>query len=580
MAPRGWSEAARAPERPARLLPALGLCAAFGVAGVVLMDRGMGLGWDESMHAQLPAARMVLGLRAGETGEAFEALLGCQQYPFVYPVLLALVQALTGLSEDVARASGRVIWALGAFGVFLCARRAADVSGWLTPVRQRLAPWVALVLALASPLALAYSATLFQEVPFLALSAFALAAWLARDGRPSRELIAGAWITAAFFTRFNTGLLLGFALFLDLLVEGGGALRSAALRPWLRRVMWLAAPPGAAFAWWFLWPFPAGPDVGAAHREALAGFLAGNRGQDFRIGWERRWLDWMVAFSASPRLFLLQALALVATLPALLRPGLRTLWILFLAGGLPVWLHEFHLDRFHLHQGLSIWCLAGLGLARFLPGPRPAWVAAALLPLGLVARSLDARPVALALLGEPATPEARSYVLSVVDRMGSLHPGRRYETAGLARAEADAVIDLIAAEVGPRERVGWLGINSELSPAAVHLGLLDRGGAPERFRADAARARPDGQPDMCLSFLGVDPGWDEERLSSWAQAFDVVITSRPVDFKGRAGREWVHGYQDRLLMQPGWGVKLLGAVQVRVPVRDPVTVEILACRRR
>ena len=60
-------------------------------------------GWDESMHAELPAARIALYLRMGDLGGAFDAIHSCTQYPFVWPTLLGLAQALTGPSEAVAR---------------------------------------------------------------------------------------------------------------------------------------------------------------------------------------------------------------------------------------------------------------------------------------------------------------------------------------------------------------------------------------------------------------------------------------------------------------------------------------------
>ncbi|MEM7311152.1 MAG: hypothetical protein AAF682_31080, partial [Planctomycetota bacterium] len=446
--------------------------------------------------------------------------------------------------------------------------------------RAALGPWLALALALLSPLALAYSATLFQEIPFTALAAFAVAAWLRRDGSAGRELLAGALITAAFFTRFNTGLLLGFALALDLLVDGAVAVRAGGLGAFLRRTLWLAAVPLVAFGWWFGLPWPGDAELGRAHREALLAFLGGNRGDSFRIPWSRRWVDWILGFCATPRMFALQAVGLLATLPLAARRGVRTLWLLLLGAGVPVWTHEFHLDRFLLHQGVAIWPLAGLGFARLLPGPRPGLLAAAVLAAALVYPSRDAHRVVWLLIDEPPKEAARDYVLSTVDRMGSLAPWRTYETAGLRADEADAFLDLIAAAVGPDERVAWLGINSELSPAAVHLGLLARGGSEERFRRDAARARADGQPDMCLSFLGVDPGWSDERLRAWAEAFDVVVTTRPVDFKGRGGRDYVRRYQDALLMTPGWGVETLGTVAVSRPAQEPVQVEVFACRRK
>lgn len=572
-APPDRDQGARAPLWPAALV-----CAVFGLLGAWLVDRDKSYGWDESMHAALPAARLVLALEAGELREAADVVLGCEQYPFVYPVLLASGELVFGISEGVARALGRLVWGAGLFGVFLVAREATALAAWPAgAARARLAPYLALALALLSPVALHYSGTLFQETTFTALAAYAVWAWLRRDGSLGRELAAGALLTLALFTRFNTGLLLGFALFLDLAVEGLLAARARALGPWVRRAAALAAIPAAALAWWLLLPLPDGLARGAAHRAALLAFLGGNRGLEHQIPWSQRWLDWTVAFAPSPRAFALEVLALLCTGVAAARRGLRTLWLLFLAAGIPVWTHGFHLERFLVPQGVAIWCLAGLGLARFAPGPRPVLSAALLLALASLFPALDAHPLALSIL-KPA-PALRAYVLRMVDQKGSLAPWRPLETGGLRRAEAEPILDLLAAEAGPSRRVAWLGVNSELSPAAIHLGLLARGGSTERFRRDAARTRPDGEPDLCLTFQGVDPGWDLARLLDWAGAFDVVFTTRPPDFKGRASRDFIQRYQDQLAASPGWGPVRLGTVMVERPARGAEPVEVSACRR-
>src|SRR5439155_11787215 len=116
-----------------------------------------------------------------------------------------------------------------------------------------LVPWLALVFAATSPLALSFSGTLFLEIPFVVVSIFALRAWL-RRGRGhvlARELAAGAWLTLAFFTKFNYGLLLGGGLVLALIVEGVGEMRAGRLRVLLVRGAWLAAVPLIAALWWF-----------------------------------------------------------------------------------------------------------------------------------------------------------------------------------------------------------------------------------------------------------------------------------------------------------------------------------------
>ena len=187
------------------------------------------------------------------------------------------------------------------------------------------------------------------------------------------------------------------------------------------------------------------------------------------------------------------------------------------------------------------------------------------------------RPLSSALM-KPKDAQVEAYIHTVVVELGSLSPSRSFATAGLERDEADQILDLVASAAGPQGRVGWLGISSELSPAAVHLGLLQRGGSRERFRADAGLLRADGQPDMCMSFLGVDPGWSRQTLLEWAGAFDVIITTRPGDLKGRANRAFVGPYQQLLEGEAGWEVQRLGTVEVTT-ARGELSVEVLACRR-
>ena len=230
-----------------RSVTALALAAtvALAFAWTLPLSAARGMGWDEAMHAALPAARMLVAVEEGEPGLAADALLDCSQYPFAWPVALALVQAATGLSEHAARVAGTLAWCAALFATFLAGRelvraRAASTgaAGPFAPgavVRRRpfgsaahpaalrgsgWIPWLALALAALSPLALAYAGTLFLEVPFAAACAFALRAWIARGAAdPARErrsdLAAGAWIALAFFAKFNYGVLLALGLGAD-----------------------------------------------------------------------------------------------------------------------------------------------------------------------------------------------------------------------------------------------------------------------------------------------------------------------------------------------------------------------------
>src|SRR5690349_22052088 len=118
-------------------------------------------GWDESMHVALPAARMRIALLEGRPGQAFDALLGCAQYPFVQPVALAFVQAFFGASEHVARAFGIVEWAATLVGVFVLCSSLESVR----EQRAHLAAWLAFAFVALSSLSLVFAGTLFLEVP-------------------------------------------------------------------------------------------------------------------------------------------------------------------------------------------------------------------------------------------------------------------------------------------------------------------------------------------------------------------------------------------------------------------------------
>jgi hypothetical protein len=123
-------------------------------------------------------------------------------------------------------------------------------------------------------------------------------------------------------------------------------------------------------------------------------------------------------------------------------------------------------------------------------------------------------------------------------------------------------------------------VNPELSPAAIHLGLLARGWSPASFRAQAGRVRPeDGKPAMLITHEPVDPGWSGDRLRAWAARFDVLFATRPMDWSGR-GQEPLARYRDELLASGEWAAERLGALSLTRPAREPVEIEVYACRPR
>ena len=111
------------------------------------LDRSHTWGWDESMHAELPALRLLLALAEGEGGLFSSALFDCQSYPFGWPLVLAALQAIFGVSEFVCRVAGLGAWCLTLFGLFLLGQELAqgrrEDEGPRRDDRAAFAPWVA-----------------------------------------------------------------------------------------------------------------------------------------------------------------------------------------------------------------------------------------------------------------------------------------------------------------------------------------------------------------------------------------------------------------------------------------------------
>lgn len=550
--------------------------AAAGLTAILLafvwtrgIPRSPALGWDEAMHADLPALRILLALQQGEVRSAFDALLDCARYPFVYPAFLSAVQGTFGVGEAVCRAAGTVVWCAALYGLFLLGVELSREDRG-----RRLAPWIAMAFGALSPMALAFSGTLFLEVPFACVSVYALRAWLRRRSRPgtSSELAAGAWIAACVFTKFNYGLLLLLGLCLDWLCEAVSAARAGEWRAFLRRSASLWLVPVAVALWWFIAPFPAGFEAGLEHRRALAGFLAGNR--DFaRVPAADRLLHASAWLSLTPRLFVVVAVSAAATLSCATRPAIRTLWLVFAAMAIPMLCHPFHLDRFLIPVAVPLWALAALGLTRMIPDRwrfRPALLAVlAVLCVLYPARAAVRTAEFFGKLSED--PRTRAYQEDLYRRWADLGPSRPLPTAGLAREESDRALDIVAREAGPTARIGWIGVWPELSPGAIHIGLLARGGSVERFLRDAAAP-------MDVAYFGDDPGWSDEELLAYASRFDVVFASEPPDPKGRPGRAWTRDYRRRLAEMAGFEARPVGSVGVARPMQDVLESTLYACR--
>ncbi len=546
------------------------VCAVLALAWAPTVSMESAWGWDESMNVGYPSARIALGIRDGAVGEVARTVHDARQYPFVYPAVLGALQAVTGVSELACRAFGRLVWCAGLFGLFLLGRELVRGS------RQRgaeLVPWIAVGLGALSPMALAYAGSLFLEVPFLVASIFALRAWLrrGRDESWKRELAAGLWVTLAFFTKFNYGLLLGVALFVDLAVEGFFETRAGRARGFLKRAAALAAPPVLGFAWWFVLPLPYGFEMAASHREAFAAFVQGNRDPSMDVGWELRALHWTCFLVVTPRMLLLQAVAMAATLPLLRARPIRLLWILFLAGGLPVWTHNFHVDRFLLPGALPMWCLAAIGMARLLPAATKAR-AVALVALAFLVLAFPSRDPWLVLraVGQ-ANEEFEDYQRATLADFRSLSGARPIPTNGISRAETDAYLHLVEPEVDPTTRVGWVGVSNVFSPAALHLGLLERG-------VDVSAAVRRGDLDRTFVELGyADPGWSREQLLRWAASFDLILATDPIDLTVAHNRAFMEGYRTMLVSRSEWTYAELGTFTLRRAGGEEVPVRVFGC---
>ncbi len=558
----------RAPERS--LTPLL--------LGVVLLLLGVHLfvfatrpidswGYDESTHVELPAARLIL---SGSWNERLEVIGQCDRYPPLVPLVQALGQAAFGLGETVAR---RIAFVLGfggtLVGLFVLGRGLARRLSLTAEL-----PLLMLLLAELSPLLARFAPTLFLEVPFLAVATWTLVAWMARQGPAPgcsrlRELLAGAAVSAAFFTKFNYGLLLVGALALDWLLETVGEWRVGRLRAQLQRSTWLALPPLFAFLSWFVRP-PGGITKGESHWEALRAYLSGNQ-ELAATGAARRLLDWGLQAFAHPAWLLLVLLALGAALFARsvdrggrLPPCVRCLWLLLFALVVPPMLHPFHLERFLLPGLLPIWALAAIGATAFTPRVRVSALSlTALVALGLP-RHLWAG--ALGFLAAPG--ELREQQVRVIDH--DLGLWGRVPTAGLARSNHERLADWVFEEAGVSGRVAWIGMSPEFSPAALHLALLERGGSVERFLADAHR------PMDILPTAGAPAPEAGERarrgrvgrLLEWA---DVVFMTSPPDLKGRPRPQFEERWQ-KPVVDAGWIPREVGRLGIERLGEEPLEV--------
>jgi hypothetical protein len=439
-----------------------------------------------------------------------------------------------------------------------------------------------MLMAAASPMGMAFSGTLFLEVPFTAVAMFATWAWLKRRNLASErsrarcEFGVGALLALAFFTKFNYGALLALGIGIDFALEGAQSVRTRASRVWLRAALRMALVPAVLCLWWFVLPLPGGLEVGAGHRQAFLGFLSGNQTQA-PTPFAQRLVDWCVGVFVSPRAAVLTLGLVLLSLACWRVREVRSIWIVGCACVVPVALHPFHLDRLLLPGAPFIWVLmAAGGSAPWLLAKR--WrtlILTALLvgvvPLALPVLNNTERLLNWAYPGLDTNPEAVAYREETMERKRSLAFARALPTAGLPRAESDAVLDAIAREVSPDASLGWLGAPEKLAPGALHVGLLARGGSRARFLANA-------RDTMMFGVAGEDPHWDAAQLSSWAGQFDVILCSDPPDLGGKRLWSFLQSYRERLSAEHAYAAKEYAQVQFQRPMRAPETVRLIVLR--
>tara|TARA_R110002072_G_scaffold42102_10_gene119389 strand:- start:790 stop:2529 length:1740 start_codon:yes stop_codon:yes gene_type:complete len=537
--------------RPDRAtLLALVVCLVFGFFMARGVSMGKSMGYDEAMHVQWPAARIGLAFADSDPMGGMAAIHDCSQYPPVYPIVLAGVQGLFGITEFVARSFGRWFWAFGCFGLFLLTREVLRGRREEGDESCGLAPWLALGLAMLSPMAIAFSGMLFLEIPWLVVAIFTVLVWLRRRrlGGWYRDLFAGAMIAIAFFTKFNYGVLLGFALFVDLVIETISGIDDKNPRARIWPALRVGLPITIAMLWWFGIPIPQGSAVAAEHRFAFKEFLFGNQ-EMARMPVNVRVLLSACSLVRSPLILILALVGLGASLRDWRSPAIRTLWIVFLSITIPIATHNFHLDRFQLPPSGFLWVLAAIGWAGLLPkdaAPRMG-IGGGLLLFVAAACTFPAEVSwrTLSMLGlaqeDPAIADVQRETLR---RMSGITPGRFLDTNGMVRSEHDALVAEIENSVYDIDRIGWIGMNTSFCPAVPLLALHAKG-------HPVARQLRSSELDRSFVTLAYVPppaeDWTDEKLAAWAAQFTVIFGTYPVDLNRQDDRMWLHDMRERLV---------------------------------
>ena len=79
--------------------------------------------------------------------------------------------------------------------------------------------------------------------------------------------------------------------------------------------------------------------------------------------------------------------------------------------------------------------------------------------------------------------------------------------------------------------------------------------------------------------FGTSSDGDGARLRQWARGFDVVLSTEPLDWKGRGHRAFLERYRGWLFETGEWVYESIAQVPISRAGGRSTEVELYACRR-
>ena len=125
----------------------------------------------------------------------------------------------------------------------------------------------------------------------------------------------------------------------------------------------------------------------------------------------------------------------------------------------------------------------------------------------------------------------------------------------------------------PRRKDSFFGLHFDL-----HTSAHDEAWGADTSEEMLERLLRDAHRPMDVTFEGVDPGWDDERLAAWAAEFDVILCCEPPDLRDRQARAFIRDYQRRLVANLKWPHRVLGSVEFARALDEPLSIKVYLCR--